>query len=231
MADGGTLFLDELNSMDIALQPKILKVIEEGKMRRLGSEKEIHVDVRFIAAMNVEPEKAINQGLLRADLYYRLNIIPVQVPPLRQRQEDIEVMMDYFISVYSDKLNKHISGTTEIVRNLLLNHPWKGNVRELKNVIEYAVGIAGESVITMQDLPDSMLIVGEEPSGLIPSYLANKGSDRSLKEQMDEYEKSIILHTLRSSKNVTSAARKLKLTRQALQYKMDKHCIEYGHED
>lgn len=166
LADGGTLFLDELNSMDLSLQPKILKVIEQGRMRRIGGEKEIAIDVRYIAAMNIAPEVAVMKRLLREDLYYRLNVIPIHIPPLKERKEDIDIMTHYFLDNYAKELNKSITGITDITMNLLHNHSWKGNVRELKNVIEYAVSISSDELITMNDLPQSVLYTTEIESVL-----------------------------------------------------------------
>ena len=116
MADGGTLFLDELNSMDISLQPKLLKVIEQQKFRPIGSEKEVEVNVRFIAAMNMNPEDAVSTGLLRQDLYYRLDVIDIHIPPLRERPEDILPIIDHYIHYYSQQMDKNIEGLTSLAK-------------------------------------------------------------------------------------------------------------------
>ena len=166
LADGGTLFLDELNSMDFSLQPKLLKVIEQGRMRRIGGEKEIEIDVRYIAAMNIAPEEAIRKQMLREDLYYRLHVISIYVPALKDRKEDILLLADYFLTFYAQEMNKEISGITDLAENLLYNHCWKGNVRELKNVIEYAVNISKDNLISMSDLPPSLVYSTEIESVL-----------------------------------------------------------------
>ena len=232
MADGGTLFLDELNSMDMTIQPKLLKVVEQQKFRQIGGEKEIEVDVRFIAAMNVNPEAAVETGLLRRDLYYRLDVIDLYIPPLRERPEDILPIIDYYVDYYSNLLGKNIAGLTNLAKNILVNNDWPGNIRELRNAIEYAVNMASDKYISLQELP-SRIISGKNKQVLpndplpIPEF---EQMPFSLQSHMNEYEKSIILKTMQNSENITSTARKLGLTRQALQYKMQKHGIEFRNE-
>lgn len=232
MADGGTLFLDELNSMDMTIQPKLLKVVEQQKFRQIGGEKEIEVDVRFIAAMNVNPEAAVETGLLRRDLYYRLDVIDLYIPPLRERPEDILPIIDYYVDYYSNLLGKNIAGLTNLAKNILINNDWPGNIRELRNAIEYAVNMASDKYISLQELP-SRIISGKNKQVLpndplpIPEF---EQMPFSLQSHMNEYEKSIILKTMQNSENITSTARKLGLTRQALQYKMQKHGIEFRNE-
>lgn len=229
MADGGTLFLDELNSMDSSLQPKLLKVIEQQKFRPVGGEKEIHVDVRLIAAMNVNPEKAVEDGVLRQDLFYRLDVIDIRVPPLRERTEDILPIIKHYMDYYNKRLHKNVVGLTELARNTLLSSDWPGNVRELKNSIEYAVNMASGEYITLQELPARLVsgkneAVSPELSVPIPEF---DSSETTLQQHMNSYEKSIISRTLQSSESITSAAKKLGLTRQALQYKMQKHGLRF----
>lgn len=229
MADGGTLFLDELNSMDYSIQPKLLKAIEQQKFRSVGGEKEIHVDVRFIAAMNVNPEKAVEDGVLRQDLFYRLDVIDIRVPPLRERSEDILPIISHYIDYYNSRLHKNIIGLTELARNTLMNNDWPGNVRELRNSIEYAINMASGEYITLQELPARIVsgknktLCSELPIP-IPEFNSN---ETTLQQHMNDHEKTIISSTLQNSKSITSAAKKLGLTRQALQYKMQKHGIKF----
>lgn len=229
MADGGTLFLDELNSMDYSIQPKLLKAIEQQKFRPVGGEKEIHVDVRFIAAMNVNPEKAVEDGVLRQDLFYRLDVIDIRVPPLRERSEDILPIISHYIDYYNSRLHKKIIGLTELARNTLINNDWPGNVRELRNSIEYAINMASGEYITLQELPARIVsgknktLCSELPIP-IPEFNSN---ETTLQQHMNDHEKTIISSTLQNSKSITSAAKKLGLTRQALQYKMQKHGIKF----
>ena len=227
MADGGTLFLDELNSMDISLQPKLLKVIEQQKFRPIGSEKEVEVNVRFIAAMNMNPEDAVSTGLLRQDLYYRLDVIDIHIPPLRERPEDILPIIDHYIHYYSQQMDKNIEGLTSLAKNALVNNDWPGNIRELRNSIEYAVNMTTGKYITLQELPARILPTKSTLEELnLPSVMPDLGQSAfSLQNHLNDYEKTIILNTLQNSENITAAAKKLGLTRQALQYKMQKHHI------
>src|SRR5690606_10144607 len=132
----GTLFLDELNSMNLNLQSKLLRVIEDGMIRRIGSTKTKLVDVRIIAATNIEPRKLVEEGKLREDLYYRLNVIYFHIPPLRERKEDIPLLVDHFIKICNSRMNKSVKGVDQEVMEYFLNYDWPGNVRELQNVIE-----------------------------------------------------------------------------------------------
>ena len=227
MADGGTLFLDELNSMDISLQPKLLKAIEQQKFRQVGGEKEIEVDVRFIAAMNMNPEKAIEKGLLRKDLFYRLDVIDMYIPPLRERPEDIMPIIYYYINYYNNLLGKNVIGLTSLAKNTLLNNEWPGNIRELRNSIEYAINMATGEYLTLQELPSRIISGKGAPpdAGISPAFSDSSLSSFSLQDHMNKHEKEIILKTLQDSKNITAAAKRLGLTRQALQYKMQKHHI------
>lgn len=227
MANGGTLFLDELNSMDISLQPKLLKVIEQQKFRQVGGEKEIEVDVRFIAAMNMNPEKAVEKGLLRKDLFYRLDVIDIYIPPLRERPEDIMPLIYHYINYYNDLLGKKVIGLTSLAKNTLLHNEWPGNIRELRNSIEYAINVAAGEYLTLKELP-SRIISGKgvsQDAGSSPALPDTSQPSFSLQDHMNKYERDIILKTLQDSKNITAAAKRLGLTRQALQYKMQKHNI------
>ncbi len=227
MADGGTLFLDELNSMDISLQPKLLKVIEQQKFRQVGGEKEIEVDVRFIAAMNMNPEKAVEKGLLRKDLFYRLDVIDIFIPPLRERPEDIMPIIYHYINYYNNLLGKKVTGLTGLAKNTLLQNEWPGNIRELRNSIEYAINMAAGEYLTLQELP-SRIISGKgvsQDAGSSPVFPDSSLPSFSLQDHINRYEREIILKTLQNSKNITAVAKRLGLTRQALQYKMQKHNI------
>ena len=135
-ADGGTLFLDEVNSMDLSLQAKILKAIEEKRFRPVGGEQDVHSDVRIVSAMNVDPITAVREGLLRRDLFYRLGVVQLALPPLRKRPEDIPLLTDFYVEQYNRNMGRAISGVSELVRNALLAYDWPGNVRELRNAVE-----------------------------------------------------------------------------------------------
>jgi two-component system, NtrC family, response regulator AtoC len=184
-AHGGTLFLDEVTEMDINLQSKLLRVLETKMFRRLGSEEVISVDVRFLSATNVSPDKAISQGKLREDLYYRLAQFPILVPALRQRQSDIAGLAQYFLNVLNEKHGTNISFTTEAV-GVITGKTWPGNVRELKNYIERAY-IMSDAVIEVSNLPDTVAIAsfdvddaGSEPQISVPMGVPLADVERTL---------------------------------------------------
>ena len=153
LADGGTLFLDELSSMDLNLQAKILKAIEEGYIRRIGGTTNIKINVRLVSAMNIKPEIAISKNLIRKDLFYRLSVVRFEIPPLRKRKEDILLLSFYFIEKYNKEMGKNVKEISEMVKTIFLNHSWSGNVRELKNVIESIFNFIETTTITMRDIP------------------------------------------------------------------------------
>lgn len=153
LANGGTVFLDEIGDMPLHLQAKLLRVLQEKRIEKLGSTKSVAVDVRIIAATNKDIEKLVEQGEFREDLYFRLNVIPLYIPPLRERKEDIKTLMYYFLSEYNRRFKKNIKGFESRAEKMLINYSWKGNVRELKNVIEYAVNMETGEYITVNSLP------------------------------------------------------------------------------
>lgn len=221
LANRGTLFLDELNSMDISFQSKILKAIEEKRIRRVGGESFINIDLRIISAMNIDPLKATDNNILRKDLYYRLGVVRINLPPLEDRKEDIVLLSDYFIKKYNQKMCKNIIGVSDIVKNIFMDYMWPGNVRELKNAIESAFNLATGQIITLTDIPEYIIYNNKKNEFLVEDSLLQK----SLPEQVEKYEKNIILNALSSSKNITEAAKKLQITRQSLRYKIDKYNI------
>ena len=147
MAHGGTLFLDEIGELSLLLQAKLLRVLEDQVIRRVGGVRDMQVDVRVIAASNRDLERAVREGHFRQDLYYRLAIISIFIPPLRERKEDVLPLADFFIDHYNKKFRKSICGLTEETRRLLVNYDWPGNVRELKNAIERAMILEEEPVL------------------------------------------------------------------------------------
>lgn len=154
MADGGSIFLDEITEMPPDLQVKLLRVLEQNKFRRIGGRQEIEIDVRVISATNRDPFKAIEEHRLREDLYYRLNVFPIQVPPLRERLDDIALLASYFLEVLNEKEGKNIATFQPAVLQALQHHPWPGNVRELRNVVNRAYILASSDTITVECLPD-----------------------------------------------------------------------------
>lgn len=156
LADGGTFFLDEIGDLSLHLQVKLLRVIEERYIERIGGTKPIRVNVRIIAATNRNLEEMLSDGKFRDDLYYRLNVIPITIPSLRERKEDIPLLVETFIKKYNLLFNKKIKGVTNNTKNLLMTYNWPGNVRELENVIEYAMNLERGPYITLQSLPDNL---------------------------------------------------------------------------
>ena len=216
-----SLFLDEVNSMDLSLQAKILKAIEEKKFRPVGGEQDVHSDVRIVSAMNVDPITAVRDGLLRRDLFYRLGVVQLALPPLRKRPEDIPLLTDFYVERYNRKMERTITGVSELVRNALLAYDWPGNVRELRNAVESAFNLCTGSVIQLNDIPRYIFYHEEEKAAESAAEALPDGM--GLQEAVRRYEKGLIVRTLEHSRTITEAAEKLKLTRQALQYKMMKY--------
>ncbi|MDO9288648.1 MAG: sigma-54 dependent transcriptional regulator [Thermodesulfovibrionales bacterium] len=185
LAHQGTLFLDEIGDMPPNLQAKLLKVLETGEVYPLGDTKPRIVDVRIISATNVDIENRLKNGRFREDLYWRLNVIEIKIPPLRERKDDIEMLAAHFMNTYTEEHKKDIKGIDKQALSLLIEYPWPGNVRELRNVIERAVVLTEGNYITPKDLPDKVKNTGleKEPSG--PSS--------SLKTYLGDYEKNLLV--------------------------------------
>ncbi len=214
-ADGGTLFLDEVTTISLEIQSKLLRVIQEREFRRLGGLDNIKVDVRIIAASNSDLQAAVRQGTFREDLYYRLNVITIQIPPLRERPQDIPLLTDFFIKKYGDENQRGNLSMDPSAMKALIDYQWPGNVRELENVIERAVVLSPGSAIT-QDLfpgnifappPETAFLLSEEPI--------------SLKEKVGNYEKSLIMAALeKTGWNQKKAARLLSVNATTLNEKL-----------
>ncbi len=214
MADGGTLFLDEIGDMPLSLQAKLLKVIETGEVMPLGDTKPKYVDVRIIAATNKNLEEMIHEGTFREDLYYRLNVIEIFIPPLRERKEDIPLLVQYFIRKFGQENNKVVKGIDEEAMKVIMEYPWYGNVRELSNVIERAVVLCNSDTITLRDLPDRI----KTP----PETFSN-----NLKDTLSQYEKKIIIERLTQYNwNKEETARSLGIDIATLYRKMKRLGIE-----
>lgn len=224
MANGGTLFLDEINSMDLGMQAKILKVIEEKRVRRIGSDNTVDLDLKIISATNKNPLLCVKDNILREDLFYRLSTVLMDIPPLRERIVDIPLLVNFFIEQNNNRMNKNVSGVTQEVMEVFLNYQWPGNVRELKNVIEGAFNVIGSSEIRKENLPPYMINNYSNQNERLISY----GEDMSLTERLEEYEKRLIIQALDSTSTLTRAAEKLKITKQALNYKILKYGLKKG---
>lgn len=219
-AEGGTLLLDEINSMDVDLQAKLLRVLQEQRVRRVGGLKEIPVDVRIIATTNTPPRAAVSQGSIRQDLYYRLAVVNVQLPPLCQRLEDIPLLCSHFVAKYNRKFQLAIKGVTSHCLEVFYAHPWPGNVRELEHIIEGAMNVIEESeeYIDRQHLPPNLAT--QQPAARRLVGLENC----TMPEALELVERGMIRQALeRTGDNISRAARLLGITRQALQYKLSKH--------
>lgn len=216
IANGGTIFLDEINSMSMAMQAKILKTIEEKKVRRIGSPEFIAFDVKVLCALNQDPIKCMKENIIREDLFYRLSTVLIEIPPLRDRIADIPFMVNYFIGLNNLKMNKNVMGVSGEVMEILCNYNWPGNVRELKNIVEGAFNVIGSNIINKKDLPAYMFNIFEKEH----NTLLKIDDNLSLEDKVYEYEKRIIIMALDSTKNITQAAKKLKISKQTLNYKL-----------
>lgn len=217
VADGGTLFLDEIHSMDWNIQAKLLKAIEEKRFYRVGGTESIPVDIRVITAVNIDPAECVANGKLREDLYYRINVIRLNVPPLRERKEDIKSLTEYFIDIYNKKMNKHIKGISDEVMNFFNAYDWWGNVRELKNVIECAFNFAQSDVIQLEDID----CYEDEIKAVERRAWFSKGQQLDLKKLLKDYEKDMIENAIKESKSYTEAAERLGISKQALNNKIN----------
>jgi len=217
-ADGGTLFIDEIGDMPLSSQAKILRVLQERAFRRVGGTKEISVDVRIVVATNKNLEKEIKKGTFREDLYFRLSVLELRLPPLRKRREDIPLLVNHFVKKYEEKLGTRIKGFSPRAMRLLQQYDWPGNVRELENVVERAITLAGEgAVIEPEDL--SYKIVEPETRLELPGVF----SAGTLREAVDKLEHHLIREALEKYRwNKSEVARRLGLSRLGLQKKMER---------
>ncbi len=213
-ANGGTLFLDEIGELPLSMQVKLLRVLEQRTVRPVGGDREIPIDVRLISATNRDLETAVEEHTFREDLFYRINVIQIELPPLRQRGSDILLIAQHYINDFASRMNKSVSGLDPSAAERLLNYTWPGNVRELRNVIERAVALTRADKVTLADLPakiqefraNQMLLAGDDPTELVP---------------LDEIERRYIQHVLKATEgNQTQAARILGVDRKTLHRKL-----------
>ncbi len=215
---GGTLFLDEVGEIPQEMQVKLLRVLQEREFERVGGVKTIHVDVRLVAATNRDLKAAIAEGAFREDLYYRLNVVPVLLPPLRERRSDIADLAAFFVQKFNGRLNKKVELIEPEALGKLEQYAWPGNIRELENVIERAVLFADGIGITVADLVPDVVQVAETPS---PPEVGSEGLKEQVKAVTSRLERELIVRALeQTGGNVTHAARLLKISRKGLQLKM-----------
>ena len=221
-ANGGTLFLDEINSMDIGLQAKLLKALEEKKARRLGGSRDTPFDVRIVAAVNEPPEELLRSGKLREDLYYRLGVVRLNLPPLRERPEDIPLLTNYFIEQYNRSMKRNIRGVTPEVAERFRRYRWPGNIRQLRNAVEGAFAIARGELLTAEDLEEKLGGGMEQQTRpAAPAPPPEEGI--SLSQAVERYEKGLIQQAMERCGSISATARSLGLSRQNLKYKLQKY--------
>ena len=221
LANTGTIFLDEIGDMSLATQAKILRVLQEKECERVGGTETIGIDVRVIAATNKDLAKAVQEGRFREDLYFRLNVFGIVVPPLRDRKEDIPLLVDHFLRQANEEMNRTIAGASRDTMDLLMLHHWPGNVRELENCMRRAVVMTDEDIITPKCLPLHIQSIAERPKYVLPDAVA------SLDETLNDVEKQIIVGTLQDTGGVQSkAARLLGITERSLWHRVKKLSID-----
>ena len=220
LADGGTLFLDEVGDMPASLQVKLLRVLQEMEFERVGGTKTIHVDVRIVSASNRNIKEDVAEGSFREDLYYRLNVIHLEVPPLKERVDDIPLLVRHFISKFSENSTVGVELIPETLKTLY-SYPWPGNVRELENVIERAMVLNSDGVITVADLPDEL--TGAEAQFDVDRFIP---SNMTMPEALEKIEAKLLRRALVQCNNVQShAAKSLGITKSLIQHKMKKYNI------
>jgi DNA-binding NtrC family response regulator len=215
LASNGTLFLDEIGDLRLDLQAKLLRAIQEGEIERVGGTKPIKTEFRLIAATNVDLEKAVKEGRFREDLYYRINVIPIKLPPLRERPDDIPQLAEFFLRRYNARFRKRIHGITESTTTVLKKYWWPGNIRELENLIERLVAVSDKEYISEEDLPLEFHFAQLEPQGTRTTSL--------FEDATNTFERNFILRALeKCGWNVTGTAEYLGIPLSTLKYKMDK---------
>ncbi|HZR24108.1 MAG TPA: sigma-54 dependent transcriptional regulator [Vicinamibacterales bacterium] len=215
LASNGTLFLDEIGDLRLDLQAKLLRAIQEGEIERVGGSKPIKTEFRLIAATNIDLEKAVKEGRFREDLFYRINVIPIKLPPLRDRSDDIPPLVEFFLRRYNARFRKRILGITDSTMAVLKKYWWPGNIRELENLIERLVAVSDKDYISEEDLPLEFHFAQLEPEGTRTGNL--------FEDATNTFERNFILRALeKNGWNVTASAEYLGIPLSTLKYKMDK---------
>jgi DNA-binding NtrC family response regulator len=227
-AAGGTFFLDEITEMSLELQAKMLRVVQERRIRRVGGDAEIPIDVRWLSATNRDPDEAVRRGTLRQDLYFRLNVIPVKIPPLRQRMEDIPLLAQHFLKCYGEEYGRtELRLDTEVIR-ALGEYSWPGNVRELQNVVERMVSLSGDGpAITMEELPEEIQTVAGRRWSRDPAYAIDLPFHAAKARAISEFEVGYLRELLtRNRGNISQAAREAGIDRKTIHRILSKYEID-----
>ena len=215
LASNGTLFLDEIGDLRLDLQSKLLRAIQEGEIERVGGQKPIRTHFRLIAATNVDLDKAVKEGRFREDLYYRINVIPLRLPPLRERAEDIPQLAEFFLKRYNTRFRKRIGGITESTMSMLKKYWWPGNIRELENLVERLVAVCDKDYLSEEDLPLEFHFAQLEPQG--------QRSESLFEDATNTFERNFILRALeKCGWSVTATSEYLGMPLSTLKYKMDR---------
>ena len=227
VADEGTIFLDEISELPLLMQVKLLRVLQDREFKRVGGTEDIRVDVRIIAATNKDLEEAVKEKRFREDLFYRLNVIQIKLPPLRDRKEDIQPLANHFLKKYSQELSKAISKISPEALQILLNYEYPGNVRELQNIIERAVALEGSEELTPHNLSSYL---SEQPllkKGPIDIEIPNEGID--LEKIVEDLERSLLLKALDRTKGIKKkAAELLHINFRSMRYRLEKYGLNHG---
>jgi len=227
LADQGTLFLDEIGELPLMIQVKLLRVLQERQFKRVGGTKDISVDVRVIAATNRDLRKMVEENTFRGDLFYRLNVIPIHLPSLRERKEDIPILAQHFLEKYNREIGKHFTHIADDAMAKLSGYYWPGNIRELENVIERAVALESEPVIKVASLPENIRGAAEYVTSQISADIPAEGID--LEQIVGEIEKDLLVKALEKTGWVKKqAAKLLNLSFRSFRYRLDKFSIETG---
>jgi transcriptional regulator with PAS, ATPase and Fis domain len=222
LANGGTIFLDEIGDMSLQLQVKLLRVLEDKEFERVGGCKTTKVDVRIIAATHQDLEKGIENGTFREDLFYRLDVIPITLPQLRERKSDIPLLISHFLKQHNKRENREVEGISQEAMEIFMEYSWPGNIRELRNIIERLVVLKGKGDIVPQDLPYKMSSTRRSP--VTQSKVVISPDGISLNNAVSEFEKALILESLEKTKWVKNkAAKLLQLNRTTLVEKIKRH--------
>jgi two-component system, NtrC family, response regulator AtoC len=232
IAEGGTVFLDEIGEINQATQVKLLGVLENRIIRRIGGTADIPVEVRIIAATNKDLKKSVEEKAFREDLYYRLKVFQILIPPLREHKDDVLLLAENFLAFFNTQFGKHINGIDSKARQMLMKYSWPGNIRELRNVMERAVILESNSTLHPESLPGEIILIGaeKEPAGKFADTITIPGTgneDHTEGRSLYELEKQTIMQALeKANHNQTKASKLLGITRDTLRYKIKKYLID-----